>query len=34
MHIQPLAATNIPLLEKLRLGVNAGIDRDQNAKLR
>ncbi|MFA7223452.1 MAG: hypothetical protein WC094_01635 [Candidatus Cloacimonas sp.] len=32
VHIQPLAATNIPLLEKLRLGVNAGIDRDQNAK--
>lgn len=32
VHIQPLASTNIPLLSKMRLGVNAGIDRDQFAK--
>jgi hypothetical protein len=31
-HIQPLAVTNIPLLEKLRIGVNVGMDRDQYAK--
>jgi hypothetical protein len=32
VHFQPLAVTNIPLLEKLRVGVNVGIDRDQYGK--
>jgi len=32
VHFQPLAVTNIPLLEKLRVGVNVGTDRDQYAK--
>lgn len=32
VHINPLALTEMPLLEKLKIGVNVGIDRNQYGK--